>query len=243
VRYLIVSDIHSNFEALKRVIDDARGGGGFDRIWQLGDLVGYGPEPGNVIDLLREYDHIGVAGNHDLAAIGELGLEMFNTHACEANLWTAGQLTRDHVEYLRGLPQRIEVEHFTLVHASPRDPVWEYVITKDTASENFSYFDTKRCLVGHSHLPLLCRFNGKRAEFFGFPVNMPVRLGEHRYIINPGSVGQPRDGLPTASYSIYDSEAGTMTLRRTRYDISATQDKMRECGLSDYFIERLERGH
>jgi diadenosine tetraphosphatase ApaH/serine/threonine PP2A family protein phosphatase len=117
------------------------------------------------------------------------------------------------------------------------------VITKDTASENYSYFDTKRCLVGHSHLPLLCRFKGKRAEFFGFPVNMPVCLGEHRYIINPGSVGQPRDGLPTASYSIYDFEAGTMMLRRTRYDISATQDKMRECGLSDYFIERLERGH
>ena len=239
---MIISDVHSNLEALKSVIEDAHKNGGFDQIWQLGDLVGYGPEPGRVLDLLREYDHIGVVGNHDLAAIGELGVEMFNDHATEANHWTSSQLSAGHVEYLRGLPQRIEVEGFTLVHASPRDPVWEYVITKETAAENFRYFDTPRCLVGHSHLPLLCRLNGRSAKFFGFPVHMPVRLGEHRYIINPGSVGQPRDGLPTASYSIYDSEAGTITLGRTKYDIAATQERMRECGLPRYLIDRLDTG-
>ncbi len=242
MRCLIVSDIHGNLQAFKSVIDHASGVGGFDQIWQLGDLVGYGPEPGGCIDLLLEYDHVGVAGNHDLAAVGKIGLELFNESTAAAARWTMNQLTEGHVAFLTGLPLRFETEDFTFAHGSPRDPVWEYLVTEQSATPNFSHFDTLRCLVGHSHLPFLCKLQDDQAVFYSFPVRMSVRLGNDRYIINPGSVGQPRDGLPTASYAIYDSDAGTVTHQRATYDIAATQRLMRDCCLPAYLVDRLERG-
>ena len=242
MRCLIVSDIHGNLEAFKSVIDHASGVGGFDQIWQLGDLVGYGPEPGGCIELLLEYDHVGVAGNHDLAAVGKIGLELFNESAAAAARWTMNQLTEGHVAFLKALPLRFETEDFTFSHGSPRDPVWEYLVTEQSATPNFSHFDTRRCLVGHSHLPFLCKLQDDQAVFYSFPVRMSVRLGHDRYIINPGSVGQPRDGLPTASYAIYDSDAGTVTHQRATYDIAATQRLMRDCCLPAYLVDRLERG-
>ncbi len=242
MRSLIVSDIHGNLEALQSVINDAGENGGFDQIWHLGDVVGYGPEPGGCIDLLREYDHVGVAGNHDLAVAGTIGLELFNANAAEAAQWTITQLAEEQVEYLRNLPLKREVDDFTFAHGSPRDPVWEYLATEESATPNFDHFDTRRCLVGHSHLPFLCKFSGDRGVFYGFPVRMSVRLGNDRYIINPGSVGQPRDGLPTASYAVYDAEAGTITHHRARYDIASTQQKMKDCCLPTYLIDRLEKG-
>ena len=210
MRALIVSDVHSNLEAFQRVIGDANGDGGFDQIWQLGDLVGYGPDPGGCIDLLQEYDHIGVAGNHDLASVGKLGLEWFNTYAAAAARWTMARLSDDHVDYLRKLPLRAEADDFTLVHGSPRDPVWEYVVTAETATANFGHFSTRRCLVGHSHLPFICRLKDGVAEFLNFPLSVSIALGDERCIVNPGSVGQPRDGVPTASYAVYDSDGGTI---------------------------------
>ena len=242
MRALIVSDVHSNLEAFQSVIGDASGNGGFDQVWQLGDLVGYGPDPGGCIDLLREYDHIGVAGNHDLASVGRLGLEWFNTYAAAAVRWTRTQLSDAHADYLRELPLRLEANGFTLVHGSPRDPVWEYVVSRDTATANFGHFSTRRCLVGHSHLPFICRLMDTGAEFFDFPVDVAIALGDERCIVNPGSVGQPRDGVPTSSYAIYDSDAGTITHRRTGYDILATQRRMRERGLPEYLIDRLAVG-
>ena len=242
MRVLIVSDIHSNLEAFQSVIADADSNGGFHQICQLGDLVGYGPDPEGCIDLLRKYDHIGVAGNHDLAAVGKLGLEQFNPYAAAAARWTATQLTDDHITYLRGLPVRLETDAFTAVHGSPRDPVWEYVVSTATATANFGHFTTRICLVGHSHLPFLCKLDDGDAKFFEFPLNMPIALGNDRHIINPGSVGQPRDGLPTASYLVYDTDPGTVTHRRVAYDIPATQRKMRERGLPTYLIDRLAEG-
>lgn len=242
LRFLIVSDIHSNLEALESVIEHACVSGGFDQIWHLGDVVGYGPDPAGCIDLLMAYDHIGVAGNHDLAAVGRLGLEMFNPQAAEAARWTADQLDDDHIEYLCGLPTRVRLHDFTAVHASPRDPVWEYVDSPENAAPNFDHFDTRRCLVGHSHLPFVCKQNGDAATFYPFPVHMAINLGKDRYIINPGSVGQPRDGLPTSSYAIFDSEASTITHLRVGYDIPATQKKMRKSGLPAYLIDRLDKG-
>jgi diadenosine tetraphosphatase ApaH/serine/threonine PP2A family protein phosphatase len=239
---LILSDIHSNIEALQSVIDLADNLGGFDQIWHLGDVVGYGPDPAACIDLLRGYDHLGVAGNHDLAVLGKIGLDYFNTHAAAAARWTREQLGEDHLEYLGGLPLRLETHDFTAVHASPRSPIEEYVLSVPTAAENFRHFDTKRCLVGHSHFPFLCQQQGESAEFFEFPVGLPVSLEPGRFIINPGSVGQPRDGIPTASFAIYDSSLDSITHLRAEYDIPLTQRKIRDVGLPGYLAARLGEG-
>ena len=129
MRALVVSDVHSNLAAFESVIADVEGRGGFDEIWSLGDLVGYGPEPSECVELLRSYSHQAVVGNHDLAAIGELSLEQFNPYAAAANRWTAEQLTREHAEYIGAQPLTLEIDEFTLAHGSPRNPIWEYVVT------------------------------------------------------------------------------------------------------------------
>jgi diadenosine tetraphosphatase ApaH/serine/threonine PP2A family protein phosphatase len=243
VKALIVSDIHSNLEAFESVITDAENRGGFDEIWSLGDLVGYGPEPGAVIELMREFKHNAVVGNHDLASIDKLSLESFNTHAKAANLWTASRLTDDQKEYLGQQPQRLELGEFSLVHGSPRDPVWEYVVSNSAAVASFNHFDTYRCLVGHSHIPFICRPTGADvAEFRAPTLDNAVRLNNDRMIINPGGVGQPRDGDPRASYAVYDSVDETITHHRTEYDIPTTQEKMREYDLPEFLIDRLAFG-
>ncbi len=241
MRALIVSDIHSNLEALESVIDDANGSGGFDEVWALGDVVGYGPDPAGCIELLRRHDAKCVAGNHDLAASGKMGVEQFNRYAAEAARWTAGQLGRTEVEYLRGLPLRLEMRGFTAVHGSPRDPVWEYVVNSAAALAAFEDIETRLCLVGHSHVPFVCRLeNG--APAFRLATGRPEDLKEGRAIVNPGSVGQPRDGDPRTSYAVYDSDSEAITHYRVEYDIPATQRKMHERGLPEYLAERLTYG-
>ena len=242
LRALIVSDVHSNLEALQRVVQDAESQGGFDEIWSLGDLVGYGPDPVACIDLLQSYKHKGVAGNHDLASIGRLSVEAFNAHAAQANRWTATQLSEEHSEYLGSLPLKMELDEFTVVHGSPRDPVWEYVVSVGAAVASFMHFDTSWCLVGHSHIPFICRPAESGAIFLEFPLDSPVSLGSDRLIINPGGVGQPRDGDPRASYAVYDSEASSVVHRRVEYDIPTTQEKMRQRGLPGFLIDRLPLG-
>ncbi|MCI0440171.1 MAG: metallophosphatase family protein [Chloroflexi bacterium] len=242
MRVLIVSDVHSNLEAFQSVIADAEARGGFDQILSLGDLVGYGPDPGACIELLRQHDHKGVAGNHDLASIGKLSLEAFNPYAAAANIWTAKQLTSEQADYLASLPLKIELDEFTVVHGSPRDPVWEYVISIEAAVASFMHFDTYWCLVGHSHIPFLCRPAENEAVFLEFPLDRPIALGQDRIIVNPGGVGQPRDGDPRASYAVYDSAAQTVTHRRVGYDIPRTQEKMRKHDLPIFLIERLAVG-
>ena len=242
MRALIVSDIHSNLEAFQGVIEDAEARGGFDQIWSLGDLVGYGPDPGACIELMREHDHVGVAGNHDLASIGRLSLEAFNPHASAANRWTTTQLTEEQSEYLGGLSLKLELDQFTLVHGSPRDPVWEYVVSRESAVASFQHFDTYRCLVGHSHVSFICRPTEEGAAFLEFPLDDPIALETDRLIINPGGVGQPRDNDPRSSYAIYDSEAGTVVHHRVKYDIPTTQEKMRRHELPEFLIERLDYG-
>ena len=242
MRFLIVADIHSNLEALRRVIDDAEERGGFDRIWSIGDLVGYGPDPVACLDLVRGYDTVSVAGNHDLPPTGRLSLEAFNVYAAAANRWTAKQLTSEQIGYLRDLPFMLEFEGFTIVHGSPRDSIWEYVVSPSTAAASFRHFDTRWCLVGHSHIPFLCRSQDDTAVFADFPLDTPVALDGERMIINPGGIGQPRDGDPRSSYAVYDSDSRTIYHHRVEYDIAATQEKMTERGLPRYLIERLARG-
>ena len=245
MKALIVSDVHSNLEAFTSVIEDAGARSRFDEIWSLGDLVGYGPDPSAVIDLIRQYDHHAVAGNHDLACAGKLSLEAFNRHAAAANAWTGEVLDEDRIQFLRNQPLSLEIDEFTIVHGSPRDPIWEYVVSERAAVACFNHFDTYWCLVGHSHIPFICRMSEDRrsVRFFSPQYGAPYPLEGQWLIVNPGGVGQPRDGDPRAAYAVYDSDEETVTHYRVEYDVSATQRKMRSYGLPEFLIDRLAVGH
>jgi len=242
LRALIVSDVHSNLEAFQSVIDDARFRGGFDQIWMLGDLVGYGPDPDQCIDLIRRFDHLAVAGNHDLASIGRLGLDMFNSDAADANRWTSTRLLDEHRNYLDALALCEQADGFTLVHGSPRDPVWEYVVSADSAQATFEDISTNWCLVGHSHIPFVCRESVNGVRFTETMDGSVEELGSGKLIINPGGVGQPRDADPRAGYAVFDSASNTVTHHRVEYDIAATQEKMRRHDLPLFLVERLAHG-
>ncbi|MFQ5860820.1 MAG: metallophosphoesterase family protein, partial [Dehalococcoidia bacterium] len=157
MRALIVADIHSNLEAFQAVLEDAQSTGGFDEVWCLGDTVGYGPDPGPCIDLLRHHPHRAVAGNHDWGATGKIGIDDFNPYAAAACRWTAQQLTPEHQHYLLSLPETEQWGDFTLVHGSLRSPIWEYLVSPESALETFRLLKSRYCLVGHSHLPFICR--------------------------------------------------------------------------------------
>ena len=252
MKFVIIADIHGNLDALFAVLLDARKRGGFREIWCLGDIVGYGPEPHACIELLRQYKHICVAGNHDWAAIGSIDIADFNPYAAQAILWTREQLSDDDMDYLQKLPERITKGNFTLVHGSPRHPIWEYLdmdwLTAKDIEENFDSFNTRFCLVGHSHKPVV--FKQDNSRHYSIIVNPhEIKLGpkssksSRRLIINPGGVGQPRDGNPEASYAIYDSRAQVVYHYRVGYNITATQQKMAEHNLPLSLIERLSYGY
>ena len=241
MRFAILADIHSNLAAFEAVLRHANGRGGFDKIWCLGDVVGYGPDPHECIERLREFKTVCIAGNHDWAAIGKMDTSEFNPVAAIAAQWTAEQLTAEDKDYLLGLPLTLQENGFTLAHGSPREPIWEYLLSSETAQENFSYFETAHCLVGHSHVPLVFELTRNKAVYKEFG-EAPLKLKEKRMIINPGGVGQPRDGDPRASYAIYDAEAKAVYHYRVEYDIPATQKKMAERGLPTPLILRLGVG-
>ena len=243
MRYALLADIHANLAAFSAVLDDIKHRGGVEELWCMGDIVGYGPNPVQCIDLLLQHKHICVAGNHELGAIGKMAFSDFNPDAAYVCRWTAQQLGAEDIEYLESLPLVIENDDFTLVHGSPREPIGEYLISKGSAKENFSYLKTRFCLVGHSHKPLIF----KQAEdgscsFIPLSVSIGQVLGKNRMIINPGGVGQPRDGDPRASYAMYDSDSGVVRLYRVEYDISTTQVEMTKKNLPMRLIVRLENG-
>jgi diadenosine tetraphosphatase ApaH/serine/threonine PP2A family protein phosphatase len=241
MRYAILADIHSNMAAFEAVLSDADSRGGFDKIWCLGDVVGYGPDPNECIKRLRQFEHVCIAGNHDWAAIGKMDTSEFNPVAALAANWTAQQLTAEDRDYLQNLPFTLREGGFTLAHGSPREPIWEYLLSTEAAKDNFAYFETAYCLVGHSHVPLIFELAGDKAVYKEFK-EANLKLKEKRMIINPGGVGQPRDGDPRASYAIYDAEAQTVRHYRVEYDIPATQKKMAERGLPTPLILRLSVG-
>ena len=185
-----------------------------------------------------------MSGNHDLASVGLLGLEAFNPYAEAANRWTSGVLSAEEREYLSSLPLRMEVGEFTFVHGSPRDPVWEYVVIhmdRDRKFRPLRYAQVPSRALAHP-VYLSFRRGDRGAVFVGPSYGVPYYLGEAKLIINPGGVGQPRDGDPRAAYAIYDSEEDTVTHYRVTYDIAATQKKMRTHGLPEYLVERLDYG-
>lgn len=243
MRYAIIADIHANLVAFTAVLDDIERRGGVEEVWCLGDVVGYGPEPHQCIELLRQYKHVCVAGNHDWAAISKVSTADFNPDAAAACRWTAEQLKAEDVVYLEGLPLVIEKDDFTLVHGSPRNPIWEYILSVGIARENFFSFRSPFCLVGHSHIPAVFKYDETGdCSFSLFSPDIGLVLGNKRLIINPGGVGQPRDGDPRASYAIYDAETRMVRLYRIPYDIRATQDKMVKHNLPMRLVARLSYG-
>ena len=241
MRYLVLSDIHANLAALEAVLEDAPD---FDEVWCLGDLVGYGPKPNECIERVRGLPHTSLAGNHDWAALGKLDLSSFNTIARTANEWTQRQLTSSSRTYLNGLSPSLQQGGFAMAHASPREPIWEYIMDTHTARENFEHFQTPYCLVGHTHVPVLFELDEDRGRCEALlpPLPEPVNLGSHRAIINPGSVGQPRDGDPRASYALLDTDEMTWSFHRVAYPIEVTQERMEAAGLPRRLIDRLEMG-
>lgn len=242
MRYLILSDVHSNLAALEAVLAAA---GAVDAVWCLGDTVGYGPEPNACVERIRALPGLRcVAGNHDWGALGKLDLTLFNREARLADEWTGRVLTSANRAWLAGLPERIETEDFTLVHGSPRFPIWEYVLDADTAHANMACFRTLTCLVGHSHVPLIFQEGGRHRT--AVPVmptpGEPFSYRAVRAIVNPGSVGQPRDGDPRASYLLLDLEAATLEYRRVAYPVEDTQAHMRAVGLPERLAARLSYG-
>ena len=239
MRVAVLSDIHSNRPALDAVLSALPE---VDAIWQLGDVVGYGPHPNEVIERLSGSSAAGVRGNHDAAALGELDTEWFNLEARQAVEWSGSQLTEHARRWLRALPAVTQTEGFTLVHASPRDPVWEYVASPSIAAGVFDAFETSHCLVGHTHVPVAFRQQHGGIETIDAAMDGTLQLDERRTILNPGSVGQPRDGDPRASAMILDTEALTATWLRVPYPIAETQAAMRSAGLPTRLVERLSYG-
>jgi predicted phosphodiesterase len=241
MRCVILADIHANLTALETVLEDVEKHGGVEEIWCLGDIVGYGPDPHQCIEIIQQRCSACVAGNHDWAAIGKMDTSYFNQEAAEAAHWTSRHLKLEDIRFLETLPLILEKNNFTLVHGSPRDPIWEYVLSAAEAEENLKYFKTQYCLIGHSHLPLLFEF-GRSCLGSSPEAGQRVILGPKRLIFNPGSVGQPRDNDPRASYAIYDSEAKTLALNRVDYDIAAVQQRMLAAGLPEWLGYRLTFG-
>jgi len=239
MRIAVLSDIHANLPALDAVLAAL---GEVDAVWHLGDVVGYGPHPDEVVARLAEVGAIGVRGNHDEAALGNLDATYFNPAARWAVEWTGGRITTETRAWLEALPERLEIDEMTLVHGSPRDPVWEYVTTTPAARANLGAFATPFCLHGHTHVPAAWCDDDGQVELVRPSDGSELALGARRLLLNPGSVGQPRDGDPRTAYAVYDDHERTVTVHRLEYDIAATQQKMVAAGLPDWLIQRLSRG-
>lgn len=239
MRVAVLSDIHANLAALEAVRDDLPE---VDEVWVLGDIVGYGPQPNEVIAALQEVGARSVLGNHDGAAIGTVDTAWFNPDAARAIEWTSEVVDANSRAYLATLPEvRVDGE-LTAVHGSPRDPIWEYIVGTGVAAENLPAFDTRVCLHGHTHVPIVFQAEDGEVGLVAATPDTPVSIAAGRALVNPGSVGQPRDGNPAASYLVLDTDAGELQFRRVAYDIDATQRLMRRIGLPPRLAERLSYG-
>lgn len=242
MRILVISDIHANYVAFDTVLKHAKGQ--WDYVWCLGDVVGYGPMPNECVDTLRSLPHLCLAGNHDWAALDRLDIRTFNPDASRAVKWTKETLTDENTRWLQALPTTFVIGQYTLVHASPREPIWEYILEPLVAALNFPHFETPICLVGHTHQPIIYEQLSESGETQVHKPRYfePVNLTGHRMIVNPGSIGQPRDADPRAAYAILDFEKGIFEHRRIEYDIVSTQRQMMKADLPERLIVRLEHG-
>ena len=237
--------MHANLTALDAVL---RAAGSVDEVWCLGDLVGYGPSPNEVIERLRELPLRSLAGNHDWGSIGKADLSHFNADARAACHWTEGVLSADNRQFSVGVGAGGSIlADVTVAHGSPQDPVWEYITNARIAIANFGYFATDICLVGHTHVPLIFRWRSGATGSEAFTTEIPVPghrvvVDDDRLIVNPGSVGQPRDGDPRAAFALFDPEARTLEIERATYDVTQVQRRMAAVGLPERLSVRLQYG-
>jgi predicted phosphodiesterase len=240
MRVAVLSDIHANYHALEVVLAEIEAAR-VDAVWCLGDTVGYGPRPNDCCETVRSRADVCLVGNHDLVVLGELVVSDFNDEAAAAAIWTAEVLTEEARGFLAGLRPLAAQDGVDLFHASARDPVWEYVLTEEAARATFELTQAPVVLVGHSHVALALALDGREVAGGLAPAGTEVELKE-RWLLNPGSVGQPRDGDPRAAWLLLDLERRFATFHRVAYPIEKTQDEMRERGLPGALAARLERG-
>jgi diadenosine tetraphosphatase ApaH/serine/threonine PP2A family protein phosphatase len=243
VRVAVISDVHANLYALEAVL------GEIDReppdaLWCLGDTVGYGPRPNECCELVRSRADLALIGNHDLVALGstEVALAEFNPDAAEASIWTAEQLNDASRRFLEELKPSAELEGAQLFHGSPRDPVWEYVLTESVAQEAFSLTTAPLVLVGHTHVATALVHDDGKLDGGVVRDGFEAKLELGRWLLNPGSVGQPRDGDPRAAFLELDFDQRRARFRRVPYPVERTQAEMQERGLPDALAERLAHG-
>jgi predicted phosphodiesterase len=242
MRILVISDIHANYTALVAVLADA---GQVDETWCLGDLVGYGPDPNAVVEEIREIPNlICMLGNHDAAVMGKIPLETFNGDARRSLAYHEKVINASNVDFMRLLPSNPMVRgEATLAHGSPRDPLWEYILNALSARLNFEHFNTPWCFVGHTHIQCMFSLNQKTDRVTLEQTKPDTTVELHpKLILNPGSVGQPRDRDPRAAYAIYDTEARTWTPRRVEYNIAEVQENIRAAGLPEKHAIRIAEG-
>jgi diadenosine tetraphosphatase ApaH/serine/threonine PP2A family protein phosphatase len=241
MRILVLSDVHANLPALEASLKAA---GQFDGVWCLGDLVGYGPNPNQCIERVRKLPNlICLLGNHDAATLGRIDLDTFNREAQLAVRWTRDHISPDNLNFLENLPETQVSGQVTLVHGSPRNPVWEYLLDPYSAQDNFAYFQTPYCFVGHTHLPImfLPNSNGAAAYWKSLTPGQLTCLPE-KAILNPGSVGQPRDHDARSGFAVFDTNDNSWIPIRVDYDVRGVIDEIRNAGLPARNALRLEEG-
>ena len=242
MRVAIATDIHGNRHAFEAVIDAAERDGA-EELWCLGDLVGYGGDPDASVELARRHCTVCLAGNHDLAVVDVLSLEEFSRGAALAAQWTRDVITQETRDFLLSLKPEGSAQGVGLFHASPRDPVWEYVLSGLTAELCFDVTDYRVSLIGHSHVALsFDRQEGSPASGTTRKEGTELELEAGQWLINPGSTGQPRDGDPRAAWLMLDTERWTATYMRAEYDIAGAQAAIRAARLPDSLAERLQYG-
>ncbi len=241
VRIAVFSDIHANLHALDAVLAaiDAES---VDQVWCLGDLVGYGPRPNECVDIVRERATLSLCGNHDLAVLGTIDIDEFSGEAADAARWTRRVLGETQRSWLAELSPAAEVEGAQLFHGSPRDAVWDYVLSEGAAQASLIATHAPLVLVGHSHVALALSWDGSVLAGGLAPLGTTAELADRRWLLNPGSVGQPRDGDRRAAWLLLDFEAGRASFRRVEYPIEQTQAEMAEAGLPPALAARLAHG-
>ena len=242
MRVAVISDIHGNWHALEAVLADIAKEQP-DEVWCLGDVVGYGPQPNRCTTETRKHVALCLVGNHDLAALGRLDLADFSTDAATSARWTADELTQDAREFLEPLEPKGTRNGVEVFHGSPRDPVWEYILSEGAVRAALEATHADLILVGHSHIPIaLLLSNGGTLAGGLAKGGSDLELTEGRWLLNPGSVGQPRDGDPRAAYLLLDFERKHAHFRRIPYDVEATQAEILGYGLPENLATRLAAG-
>ena len=241
MRVAVVSDIHGNLHALEAVLAAIEGDAP-DQVWCLGDLVGYGPKPNECCELVEVRATVCLCGNHDLGVLGTIDLDDFSGEAGVAATWTRGVLSAESRSFLDGLQPLGKAAGVALFHGSARDPVWEYVLSDEAAAATLAISPFPLVLVGHSHVALQIAATTDDVEGGLARAGTVVDFGDTPTVLNPGSVGQPRDGDPRAAYLLLDIDERRAEFRRVEYDIARTQNEMAEAGLPSALAARLALG-